>query len=235
MTEPTAHRYAVYYAPSPDSIWWAAGSQWLGRCAAQDQPRVQPTVAGLTATKFYALTAAPRRYGWHATLKAPFALADGTSPARLRAALRELGKSLTAFAMPDLRATRLDDFLALVPQGDSDGLQTVASACVTQLNALAAPLGDGELRRRRQAPLTPGQDQMLVQWGYPYVLEHFRFHCSLTGPLTGLDATQIESVQKAAESFFHNLPPCRIDTLALFAEPSPGADFRLLDHFALQA
>lgn len=234
MTEPTAYRYAVYYAPAPDSPWWVAGSQWLGRCAAQDQPLAQPTVPGLTAAEFSALTAAPRRYGWHATLKAPFALAEGVSLTTLRAALRELGQSLTAFAMPTLRVARLDDFLALVPQGSADRLQVVAAACVTQLNALSAPLSAAELQRRRQAQLTPEQDQMMVRWGYPYVMEHFRFHCSLTGPLKGLSSIQIDAVQGAAESLFHKLPACRFDTLALFAEPTPGAEFLLLDHFGLR-
>jgi len=234
MTEPTAYRYAVYYAPAPDSPWWAAGRQWLGRCAAQDRALAQPTVPGLTAAEFSALTAAPRRYGWHATLKAPFVLADGMSPATLRAALKELGQSLTAFAMPTLRVARLDDFLALVPQGSADSLQAVAAACVTQLNALSAPLSAAELQRRRQAQLTPEQDQMMVRWGYPYVMEHFRFHCSLTGPLNGLSSIQIDAVQGAAESLFHKLPACRFDTLALFAEPTPGAEFLLLDHFGLQ-
>jgi putative phosphonate metabolism protein len=234
MTKPAAHRYAVYYAPAPDSPWWAAGSQWLGRCATQHKRLPQPTVPGLTAAEFSALTAAPRRYGWHATLKAPFALAEGISLAALRAALQELSWSLSAFAMPPLRVARLDDFLALVPQGSADRLQAVASACVTELDALAAPLGAAELQRRRQAQLTPEQDKMLVRWGYPYVLEHFRFHCSLTGPVNGLEPAQIDAVQEAAESLFHNLPPIRFDTLALFAEPAPGADFLLLDHFSLR-
>jgi len=230
MTEPTANRYAVYYAPAPDSPWWAAGSQWLGRCAAQDRPLDQPTVPGLTAAEFSALTAAPRRYGWHATLKAPFVLADGMSPATLRAALRELGQSLTAFAMPTLRVARLDDFLALVPQGNTDGLQAAAAACVTQLHALAAPLSAAELQRRRQAQLTPEQDQMLVRWGYPYVLEAFRFHITLTDRVEGEEARQIQSILEQGGAG-QALTPLEFDSLCLFMEPAPGADLRLIARY----
>lgn len=234
MTEHTAYRYAVYYAPAPESPWWDAGSQWLGRCAALGTTLAQPTVPGLSTTEFSVLTSAPRRYGWHATLKAPFALAAGISHEALRATLHTLSRSFTSFAMPDLRVALLDDFLALVPHGDTQALQAVAAACVTQLHALAAPLGEAQLYRRRQEPLTPEQDQLLVRWGYPYVLEHFRFHCSLTGSLQNHGPTQIASVQSAAESVFHNLPASRFETVALFVESAPGADFRLIEHFRLR-
>lgn len=234
MIEHTAYRYAVYYAPAPDSPWWVAGSQWLGRCAAQGTALAQPTVPGLGATEFAALTSAPRRYGWHATLKAPFTLAAGMPHSALRATLHTLSGSLSSFAMPDLRVALLGDFLALVPHRDAQALQAVAAACVTQLQPLAAPLSEAELHRRRQAPLTPAQDQLLVRWGYPFVMDHFRFHCSLTGSLQCHGPTQIASVRSAAERMFHNLPASRFETLALFAQSAPGADFRLVEHFRLQ-
>ena len=69
-----AHRYAAYFAPAIGSAWWEAGSHWLGRCAARGQPLPQPAIDGMPPARQQALTAAPRRYGWHATLKAPFAL-----------------------------------------------------------------------------------------------------------------------------------------------------------------
>jgi len=40
-----------------------------------------------------------------------------------------------------------------------------------------------ELARRRTLRLTAEQDAMLARWGYPYVLEDFRFHMTLTGSL----------------------------------------------------
>lgn len=266
MSKP-AHRYAIYYAPPTESPWWQAGSQWLGRCAATGRVLQQPRVLGISPETFAALTAAPRRYGWHATLKAPFSLAEGTSLSQLCAVVEDLAGALSSFPMPDLRVQRLDDFLALVPDpvalhAQEAGsaacsapcpppaaqtpplpaqntlpthlLEGVARVCVQELAPLSAQLTDADLHRRRLAPLTAVQDALLVRWGYPYVMEEFRFHCSLTGSLEGLDPLQEQALQHAAEEIFHGLPPGRFESLALFEEPTPGADFRLVQHFGLR-
>jgi hypothetical protein len=234
MTKPAAHRYAVYFAPTADSLAWELGCQWLGRCAASGQLRDQPTMAGLTSAEFKKLTLAPRRYGWHATLKAPFSLAQGMSESGLRICVGKLAQSLFEFDMPALQVARLDDFLALTPAENSANLNAVANACVTELHPFAAALGDAGMQRRRAARLTPRQDELLVRWGYPYVSEEFRFHCSLTGSLSELNAAQIDAVERAAQTFFGHLPALRFNTLALFAEPTPGADFVLLEHYKLR-
>jgi hypothetical protein len=54
--------------------------------------------------------------------------------------------------------------------------------------ASALPLTEEELTRRRKAELTPEQDKLLVDWGYPWVLDEFNFHFSLTGSLDSVDA-----------------------------------------------
>jgi putative phosphonate metabolism protein len=235
MTDTSAYRYAIYFAPLPDTPWWQAGSAWLGRCAATQVMLPQPVIAGVSGAELLALTAAPRRYGWHATLKAPFALKNGANVQTLREALQSLAQEMVGFDMPLLQAVCLDDFLALVPQGNCDALQAVAQACVTKLHPLAAPLSPAELQRRRKADLSPGQDALLVRWGYPYVMEHFRFHCSLTGSLHGVKAQQVHALQHAAQAWFGALPRCRFDSLALFAEPTPGADMVLVEHMRLRA
>ncbi|MDB5845404.1 MAG: putative phosphonate metabolism protein [Polaromonas sp.] len=234
MTETLAYRYAIYFAPLPGTPWWQAGSAWLGRCAATQVMLPQPVIAGVSGAELLALTAAPRRYGWHATLKAPFALKNGANVQSLRDALQSLAQEMAGFDMPPLQAVCLDDFLALVPQGDCNALQAVAQACVTKLHPLAAPLSPAELQRRRKADLSPGQVALLVRWGYPYVMEHFRFHCSLTGSLQGVKAQQVHALQDAAQAWFGSLPRCRFDSLALFAEPTPGADMVLMEHMRLR-
>jgi putative phosphonate metabolism protein len=235
MTKPAAYRYAVYFAPFPQSPAWELASQWLGRCAATGQLYDQPTIAGLSAADFAALTAAPRRYGWHATLKAPFVLAQGSTEERLRVAVAHLAKTLKAFDLPTLRVTQLDDFLALTADGDTAELHATAKTCVTELHQFAAPLGESELQRRRKAHLTARQDELLVRWGYPYVMEEFRFHCSLTGSLSQLSAQQLQAVTQAARATFEAMVPCKFDSVALFVEPTPGADFMLLQHFGLRS
>lgn len=232
------HRYAVYFAPSPGTLAWLAGSHWLGRCAALLQPLPQLDIQGVDKQDLARLTAAPRRYGWHATLKAPFALAPGVDWLTLHHAVQTLARTLRPFEMPPMQVQRIDDFLALVPMAAhpaNANLQAAAAACATQLQPLAAALPASEMARRRAAGLTPRQEELLQQWGYPFVLEEFRFHLSLTGSLAGADASTVALVLDAAEQFFADLPTLQFNSLALFAEPTPGADFVLLDHLELGA
>ena len=232
------HRYAVYFAPNPGSLGWLAGSHWLGRCAALLQPLQQLAIEGVAAEDLHRLTAAPRRYGWHATLKAPFALAPGTDWITLHQAVQAVASNLQPFALPPLQVERLGDFLALVPtpsHAANAKIHEAAAACVTALQPLAAPLSNTELARRRAAGLTPRQDALLQRWGYPFVLEEFRFHLSITDSLAQVDAQTQALVLDAAQEFFSDLPILKFNSLALFAEPTPGADFVLLDHLEMGA
>jgi hypothetical protein len=229
-----AHRYAVYFAPRPGSAWWDAGSHWLGRCAATNALLAPFQVADIAPELQQQFTAEPRRYGWHATLKAPFALGAGFSLDDLRGALRGIAASFPAFDMPALRVQRLGDFLALCADGDNAAINAVASACVTELNTLSAPLTPDELQRRRhKGRLSPHEDALLVRWGYPYVHECYRFHLSLTSNLQGLDSSTVERLEHAARAWFGALPRCRFDGLALFYEPTQGAEFVFAERWEL--
>lgn len=232
---PTPYRCAIYFAPHPDSPWGQAGSQWLGRCAATGQNLTLPVIDGVSAEVQAACTAEPRRYGWHATLKAPFALLPGQDMASVLSWLQLLAGEFRAFELPPLQVGMLGDFLALRPAHASQPLQDVAAACVTRLQHLALPLSESELARRRRASLTPEQDQLLQQWGYPWVLQHFRFHFSLTGSLDGVATAVRDALLAAALRHFGALPVCRFDRLSLFVEPEKGADFQLIEQVELRA
>jgi hypothetical protein len=225
------YRYAIYFAPRPDSAWWSAGSEWLGRCALGDQAMTQSYPPSISPEKFAQLTAHPRRYGWHATMKAPFVLREDADFNQLKDELARVCAQFKSFELPTLQVTRLDDFLALTPLGDVTEICRVERACVMQLNSLAAPLPPDELLRRRSAGLSLAKDAMLLQWGYPHVLDYFRFHISLTGPLRDCSELQIQSIINFAAAKFNSLPACQFESLAIFAEPERGADFVLLEHF----
>lgn len=229
----TPYRCAVYFVPDPQSPWWQAGSQWLGRCAATGQPMTQPSLAGIQPADQWDATAEPRRYGWHATLKAPFKILAGENLKSVMTALHDLAKTLPAFDLPALHISTEGGFMALRPEGDVSPINSTAAACVTALHRFAQPLSEADLARRRLAPLTPEQDQMLLKWGYPYVLDEFAFHLSLTGRMDGMSDAEKTAWQQAARIHFANLPMCRFDRLALFVEPERGADFQLFDHVAL--
>lgn len=228
------YRCAVYFVPEIHSAWWQAGSTWLGRCAATGQPMTQPSVLGISQEAQWACTSDPRRYGWHATLKAPFKIRPGDNLRSVMSALRDLARTLPAFDLPPLQVSSAGDFLALRPVGDVSHINSTAAACVMGLHRFASPLSEADLARRRQASLTPEQDKLLMAWGYPYVLDAFEFHLSLTGRLDGMSHDERTAWQQAAQAYFEHLPVCRFDRLALFVEPERGADFQLFEHVELR-
>ncbi len=228
-----AYRYAVYFTPNVEQQWWAQASQWLGRCAVSQQLNVQPLIAGVSAKRFAELTEHPRRYGFHATMKAPFVLTSQYQPIDLIDRVNMLCQDLKPFVLPRLQVTLLDQFLALVPERTAPQVTLLEEQCVTVLNDYAEPLGPEELGRRRSAGLSAQEDALLLRWGYPYVLERFRFHCSLTGSLVSASRQEISALTQAAHQHFDQLPPCLFDSLAIFVEPTRGADFVLLQQCPL--
>ncbi|MEY2803402.1 MAG: hypothetical protein RL657_738 [Pseudomonadota bacterium] len=229
----TPYRYAVYFSHAKDSLWWQAGSHWLGRCAASGRAMAQPDVPLLSSERMAHLTAEPRRYGWHATLKAPFELAQGHTVSSLLAGMSRLAREFQPFTMPAMRVRTMGDFLALRPANEAAAIKDIASSCVTRLHPFARSLSDSELARRRRALLTQEEDLLLKNWGYPWVLGAYRFHFTLSGSLSQVDAHEQHALREAAERHFHALPDARFDRMSLFAEPSKGADFVLIQEVEL--
>jgi len=229
------HRVAIYVAPAPFLPWWQRGSEWLGRCAAQRLELPQPCIDGLSVAQFAQLTAEPRRYGWHATLKAPFRLAPGEDMASLREGLAEIARDHRAFALVRWEVARLGDFLALRPSHAPAALGALADDCVRRLQPRAAPLDETQQARRRRKPLTPEEDALMLAWGYPWVLHRLRFHFSLTGPIHDLAKEKVAQLQHAAVERFETLPPLIVDRLSLFVEPDPGADFECVEQLTLMS
>jgi len=234
MNTENAYRYAIYYAPEPSSEWWAAGSHWLGRCALTGRPLAQAVIDGVAPEHFHAYTQDPRRYGWHATLKAPFVLAPGESLSSLITRLRSIASQHSAFAMPRLQVSTAGGFLALRPTAHHPVIHSTADACVTGLQALTQALTAEDLTRRRQKNLTARQERYLQQWSYPWVLDEFQFHMSLTGPLRNMPAAEQSALVSAAQERFDALPACRFTHLSVFAEPQVGANFVWIDNVALR-
>ncbi|GMG83372.1 DUF1045 domain-containing protein [Paralimibaculum aggregatum] len=213
-------RYAVYWAPAPGSALAEAGADWLGWDPAACQPRPQSEAQA-------ALTEAPRRYGFHATLKPPFRLNRGTHPADLDAALAALAAEIAPVAAPPLALDAALGFAALRPSGPCPELDALAAACVTRLDPLRAPLSEAELEKRRAGRLEPREEAHLRRWGYPYVLDAFRFHLTLSGRLHPEAAPAV--LARAAAAFGPAIAgPLAIDALCLFGDPGAGAAFHLV-------
>lgn len=227
-------RYALYFSPARSHPMTGAATRWLGRDAFTDERQELPDVPGLDADTVKALTADARRYGFHATLKAPFSLADGRTEAELIGAIEAFVETQTEFDIPNLVLGQLGRFFALVPEQPYAELQEFAASVVRHFEPFRAPLSADDMARRKPERLTPSERASLEQWGYPYVFEDFRFHMTLSAQVPD-EAT--EAMRAALTARFSDFTdqPLSIDSLTLFVEPSRGADFTVLGQFPLLA
>ncbi|MEQ8601733.1 MAG: DUF1045 domain-containing protein [Marivibrio sp.] len=221
-------RYAVYYAPRAGSALADFGNAWLGRDPASGEPTARPAAPGLSADRIAEITEAPARYGFHGTLKAPFALAEGATRGDLETALAVLGARLAPPVAPGgLALTAIGPFLALTPQDGDGALSALAARVVEDLDSYRAPPGAAELARRRRGDLNAAQEALLQRWGYPYVMGEFRFHLTLTGPLDPAARAAVASALEPVVAPFGRTP-FTLDALCLFGDPGGGAPFRLI-------
>ncbi len=224
----TFTRYAIYFAPPAKAEWSQFASQWLGWDLETGAPRAQPEVPGLDLE---AITAVPRRYGLHATLKPPMRLAPGTTLTDLQQACSALATRHAPVTLERLHLARLGRFLALRVRGTETALNALARACVTDLDAFRAPASAAELTKRRGAGLSAAQEANLLRWGYPHVMEAFRFHITLSGKLPKSDLPAVEAALQAR--LIPLLPqPFVIRDLALVGEDETG-HFHLIHRYAL--
>jgi len=219
-------RYAIYY--TPQGALADAGAQWLGWDVALGAAPPALRIDGFDREK---VTETPRKYGMHGTIKPPFHLADGMSFNQLQREFRNLCDTCAPVNLDRLEVLKLGGFFALVPVGDQAKLAQLAALVVKNLDHFRAEPSEAELARRRQkSTLTPAQDRNLRNWGYPYVLDEFRFHITLTGRL----GDNAASVQKAIVSQFtdHLQAPLQIDSLTLVGQKADGM-FHEINRFAL--
>jgi putative phosphonate metabolism protein len=225
-------RFAVYFAPAEDSPLWRQASVWLGRDPFTGATLPTPPLNGIAQEVWRAATAEPRRYGFHATLKPPFRLAAGATEEELRAAIGRVAQLHRAFEVPPLKVGLLAGFLALILSDRSLALEELAAACVRDLDALRAPPMPEELARRRHSNLTPEQTALLERWGYPYVLDEWRFHMTLT---SCLEPSLLKPIAAHLEGLFepYCLGPLRIDSICLFEQPKKDEPFRVVERYSL--
>jgi putative phosphonate metabolism protein len=220
-------RYAIYYAPRPDTLFHTLGTNWLGRDAWTGEAAGQPTIDNIAG-----LTAEPRRYGFHATLKAPFQLARTKNRKDLSVFAEEFARRQAPVMLPKLRLAALDRFLALVPDMETDHLHELAACCVMDFDGFRGPLHQEEIARRTRSGLNLRQNRLLLNWGYPHVLDQFRFHMTLSNKVGPTDMARLR-----AEAETHFAPvigvPLRLDAITIFSEAPAGAPFCAEERFAL--
>ncbi len=215
-------RYAVYYVPAAEDPLWAAGCAWLGRNPETGRvPRPAPGIA--------AHTTAPARYGFHATLRPPFALAPGQNFTQFRAACAAILAAHRPFSLPPLTVGQLDGFLALLPTRPCPQLNALADALVLGLDGFRPPLSAQARARRRPEALPSAEVENLDRFGYPAVLAAWRFHLTLSNRMPPATLRRLAEAHFAASL----APPRQLGAIALFTEPAPDAEFQLMERLSL--
>ena len=225
-------RYAIYFTPPKGDPLSVAAARWLGRDAFAGMMVERPDVPDLSREELAYFTASARRYGFHATLKAPFELAAGETEKGLLTAFEAFAEAVQPVVLPEPRLSQIDRFFAITPAQRSEPLDRLAGDIVVAFDRFRAPMSDADLARRNPEKLKPSELIYLQQWGYPYVFEAFRFHMTLSGQVPAAESARVRS---AIETHFGPLlhEPLVVGSIALFVEPEPGAPFTVLAHRAL--
>jgi hypothetical protein len=231
-------RYAVYFAPDPDSALWRFGSAVLGYDAASGLAVAQHVPAGFEPQAWRQATREPRRYGFHATLMAPFTLAQGQDEVSLVARLNALAAagrplSLGRGKIGVIAAEDGAGFVALMPELPPPALAALEARILEAFEPFRAALSAAERARRRPERLSPSQRTYLDRYGYPFVRDEFRFHMTLTGRLEKPEPVAASLAQGAAAAGLTG--ELTLDRLSLFRQDGPGSQFRILATAALGA
>jgi putative phosphonate metabolism protein len=225
-------RYSIYYAATPGSDLDRFGAHLLGYDAYSGELLGFPEDLSQAVPDWFDLTFDPRKYGFHATLKAPFALADGKTVDGLLAACEAFAG--TARIIPRIRPVvdSISGFIAVVPAEPAADLNRLAADCTSEFDSFRPPLTSEDRARRNPSKLTARQLKYLDRWGYPYVMEEFRFHMTLTGRL---DRERREPMLAMLRDRFAKIDSgmLAIDAIALCVQESPASAFRIINRWKL--
>lgn len=225
-------RYAIYFAAGADHALSRFGAELLGYDAYTGDEVSFPQEALHVAPDWRDITTDPRKYGFHGTLKAPMALAPGKTEAELVAACATFAEK--ARPMPVIRPVvdAISGFIAVIPAEPVDALQQLAADCVRDFDSFRTALTAEERARRKPEKLSERQREYLDRWGYPYVMEEFRFHMTLTGRLDAERRGPILEMLRARIAAL-KLDRLAIDRIALFRQDDAKARFRIVGEWTL--
>jgi putative phosphonate metabolism protein len=224
-------RYAIYFAPESGSVLDRFGAELIGYDAYRGVDVPFPSDVKLPG-EWREMTADPRKYGFHATLKPPMALAPGKSEDELMAACAAFAGAPRAIPVIKPVVDVISGFVALVPAAASADLERLAADCVSKFEPFRAALTEQDRARRNPVRLTARQNDYLERWGYPYVFEEFRFHMTLTGRLDAGRAPVIEMLRERFRA--SGVCDLAVDRIALFRQDGPDRRFRVIGDWPLQ-
>ncbi len=225
-------RYAIYYAPAPGSGLDRFGAALLGYDAFKAEDLPFPEGIPQTTPYWRELTGDPRKYGFHATLKAPMSLAPGRTEAELVSACEAFAAMPRAIPVIRPVVDSISGFIAVILAEPSAELIQFAADCVTGFDSFRAPLTEVDRARRNPSRLTPRQREHLDRWGYPYVMEDFRFHMTLTGRVSAERRDALVSMLRNRFATL-GLSSLAIDRIALFRQDDANSRFRIVQQYEL--
>lgn len=224
-------RYAIYWAPEPESELAHFARGWFHGEIENNAFGALRDASGLGAQLIEQATRSPRRYGLHATIKAPFRLKCGINEAGLSSAAAEFCSKRRRLRTGPLKLHRFTRYLALVPASGRAELEWLADECVTYFDRFRAPLNDAD-RTRRSGSLSSLEENYFEQFGYPHIFSLFFFHITLAGPLPEDD---LEDVEKALAPAVEQLTADRfiLQDLCVFGDPGNGSPFDVISRHPL--
>jgi hypothetical protein len=226
-------RFAIYFVPAPETALYRFGAAILGHDCYTGERVAHPADLALSDTEWEALTREPRTYGFHATLKAPFRLKPVFEQAYLIAEVRQLAAASRSIKIESMVGL-IDGFVAIVPHTAAPDVAQLAADCVTALDRFRLPMTPDERRRRLAAGLRAPQIACLDRFGYPYVLDEFRFHMTLTGRIAGERRSAVHALLQDAYARSVGPGPIAIDRLVVLRQDGAAACFRVIEVMPLQ-
>src|SRR5258706_15139718 len=145
MTDP---RYAIYFVPAADTALYRFGAAALSYDCFTGADMATLDALPVDAGAWRELTREPRRYGFHATLKAPFHLAAGRTQAELIGEFVEFSETIDSAPAIEPAVCLLQHFVAIGPVAGISGCRRVGPGSVQDFSWFPAPLP--------QALLIPG-------------------------------------------------------------------------------
>jgi uncharacterized protein DUF1045 len=229
--QPSFVRYAIFYTPQPGTALSAFGRSWFGR--ANDGATLEAfSDSGLSAAFTRLPTAVARYSGLHAVFKQPFALKTDIAAEALKTRLVSFAQRRKPVATGPLTLSRAGRFLVLRPVRPAPALDWLAAQCVTTFDSFAAPMSDAD-REERGAPHHNDYQRLLLEsYGDTNVLNEYRFHITLTGPL---DNGHLERVAQALWPVIEDIcaEGVTVDALSLFGDPGGRTPLRLIGRHRL--
>ncbi len=228
---PMNERYALFFTLPAESPLYQTASAWLEYDAYTGLPSSDGSIPPCPDPSI--LRSTPAKYGFHATLKAPFRLKPGVTIDQLSDKIRLFCQTEPSFESEPLTIDRVGHRLALVSKIHCHPMASLAEKCLRVFEPFRAELNEMEYRRRKPEKLSSRQLDLLDKWGYPFVLDEFRFHMTLTNRLA-------EGQIKPAGEYLSGLfapgidQPLKIDRIYLFHQPANTERFRVVSGFELK-